>query len=86
MNADALDLLAHNGGVATTAQLLTVMTRQQLDVQVRKGGLVRVWYGVYARAEPDLLGRLTALDLFIGKPVVASMEKADTVSVPLFAT
>nr|WP_205266608.1 hypothetical protein [Mycolicibacterium sphagni] len=56
--------------------MLTVLTRQQLDVQVRKGGLVRVWYGVYARAEPDLLGRLTALDLFMGKPVVASMGTA----------
>ena len=71
-----LDLLAHNGGIATTAQLLTVMTRQQLDVQVRKGGLVRVWYGIYARAVPDLVGRLAALDLFMGQPVVASMGTA----------
>ena len=36
------DVLRHNGGLATTAQLLTVITRQQLDVQVANGGLVRV--------------------------------------------
>ncbi|AET19530.1 Conserved hypothetical protein [Mycobacterium tuberculosis variant bovis BCG str. Pasteur 1173P2] len=42
------------------------MTRQQLDVQVKNGGLVRVWYGVYAAQEPDLLGRLAALDVFMG--------------------
>jgi hypothetical protein len=72
----AVDLLNRNGGMATTAQLLTVMTRQQLDVQVRKGGLVRVWYGIYARAMPDLVGRLAALDVLMGRPAVASMGTA----------
>lgn len=69
-------LLDRTGGIATTAQLLTVMTRQQLDVQVRKGGLVRVWYGVYARASPDLMGRLEALDVFMGRRAVAAMGTA----------
>jgi hypothetical protein len=50
---------------ATTEQLLKVMTRQQLDVQVKNGGPVRVWYGVYAAEQPNLLGRLAALDIFI---------------------
>lgn len=66
MPTDALTILEKAGGFATTAQLLTVMTRQQLDVQVKNGGLVRVWYGVYAAQEPDLLGRLAALDVFMG--------------------
>ena len=52
------------------------MARQQLDAQVRKGGLVRVWYGIYARAVPDLLGRLAALDLFMGQFAVASIGTA----------
>lgn len=73
---DARRLLRNAGGLATTAQLLTVMTRQQLDVQVRKGGLVRVWYGVYAETEPDLPGRLRALDLFMGQRAVACMGTA----------
>lgn len=76
MNAEAADLLARSGGIATAAQLLTVMTRQQLDVQVRKGGLVRVWYGIYARAMPDLPGRLAALDVFMRADAVASMGTA----------
>lgn len=73
---DAFRLLRGAGGLATTRQLLTVMTRQQLDVQVKKGGLVRVWYGVYAAAEPDLMGRLRALDLLMGQHAVACMGTA----------
>lgn len=76
MYAEALGLLHEAGGFATTRQLLTVMTRQQLDVQVRNGGLVRVWYGVYAAAEPDLVGRLRALDLLMRQPAVACMGTA----------
>ena len=56
--------------------MLSVMTRQELDVQVRNGGLVRVWYGVYAAGEPDLIGRLAALDLFLGQHAVACMGTA----------
>ena len=52
------------------------MTRQQIDVQVKKGNLVRVWHGVYAIDEPDLLGRLTALDVFMGQKAVACMGTA----------
>ena len=64
------------GGIATTRQLLTVMTRQQLDVQVRNGNLIRVWYGVYTTEQPDLLGRLAALDVFMGKKAVCCMDTA----------
>jgi hypothetical protein len=74
--ADALALLADENQFATTTQLLTAMTRQELDVQVRKGGLVRVWRGIYAATEPSLVGRLAALDLFIGTRAVACMGTA----------
>jgi hypothetical protein len=74
--ANAVAALDAGGGFATTAQLLRVMTRQQLDVQVRNGGLVRVWHGVYAANEPNLLGRLAALDLFMGNRAVACMGTA----------
>lgn len=76
MHEAALTLLEECGGFATTEQLLTVMTRQQLDVQVRNGGLVRVWHGVYATCAPDLRGRLAALDLVVGRRVVACMGTA----------
>ncbi|WP_046318049.1 hypothetical protein [Mycobacterium sp. UM_Kg1] len=76
MHAGALKLLDDLGGFATTRQLLTVMTRQQLDVQVNTGGLSRIWYGVYGVGEPDLLGRLRALDLFMGQRAVACLGTA----------
>ena len=52
------------------------MTRQQLDAQIKNGRLVRVWYGVYATQEPNLLGRLAALDLFMGRHAVVCMGTA----------
>jgi hypothetical protein len=52
------------------------MTRQQLDVQVRSGGLVRVWHGVYGAKPPNLLGRLAALDVFMDQHAVACMGTA----------
>ena len=76
MQIDVRGVVAPNGGFATTAQLLKVMTRQQLDVQVKKGALTRVWYGVYSTAPPDLPGRLTALDLFMGRQAVACLGTA----------
>lgn len=76
MHTDAIALLDESGGFATTAQLLTVMTRQQLDVQVKNGGLVRMWYGVYAAEVPNLLGRLAALDVFMGRHAVACLGTA----------
>ena len=76
MHYAALKVLDELGGFATTAQLLTVMTRQQLDVQVRNGGLHRVWYGVYSATEPDLLGRLAALEVCVGRRVVPCLGTA----------
>lgn len=70
------DLIRQLGGVATTQELLKVMTRDQLDWQVRRGGLQRVWHGVYAAGQLDLRGRLAALDVFLGAEVVACMGSA----------
>jgi hypothetical protein len=76
VNSDIAEMIRRGDGLATTAELLTVMTRQQLDVQVRKGGLIRVWRGVYSLTEPDLLLRLQALDVLIGHDVIACMHTA----------
>jgi very-short-patch-repair endonuclease len=73
---NALAQLAQFPGLATTAELLTVMTRQQLDVHVRHGRLVRVWYGVYATEPPDFRRRLVALDLFLRQEAVVCMGSA----------
>ncbi len=76
MHADVLAVFQRSGGFATTTQLLKVMTRQQLDVQVASGGIVRVWYGIYAAQQPNLLGRLAALDVFMGRQAIACLGTA----------
>ncbi|MDT5336023.1 MAG: hypothetical protein QOD90_1528 [Mycobacterium sp.] len=70
------DLITEVGGQATTAQLLTVMSRKMLATLVRTGGIVRVCHGVYAVSEPDVLGSLAALDLMTGGSLVACMATA----------
>ena len=76
MNSDAVEMISRGGGLVTTADLLTVMTRQQMDVQVRKRNLIRVWRGVYSVTAPDLLMRLRALDLLVGDHAVACLHTA----------
>lgn len=75
---DATEIFQQSGGFATTAELLTVMTRQQLDVHVKNGRVTRVWHGVYAARPPTPLERLAALDLFVGQEAVACMGTAAT--------
>jgi very-short-patch-repair endonuclease len=43
---------------------------------VKAGRLIRVCHGVYATSEPDMFGKLTALDLLARQPIVACMGTA----------
>ena len=70
------ELFAANSGLATTDQLLAVMSRKSLAAHIRAGALTRVWHGVYAMEEPGTIGRLAALDLMTGKSIVACMGTA----------
>jgi hypothetical protein len=70
------ELFAANGGLATTQQLLAVMSEKMVASHVRSGTIARVWHGVYSLTPPDLCTRLTALDLMAGKPIVACMHTA----------
>ena len=70
------ELFSANGGLATTAQLCTVLSRKALRQNLEAGALVRVWHGVYAQEPPDLAGRLAALDLMAGTSIVACMVTA----------
>ena len=75
--ADELDaLFTAYGGVATTAQLLTVLSRSRLDIGIERGDLVKVWPGVYARDEPDVDLQLRGLDLRAGEPVAICLGTA----------
>ena len=69
MNGDVDELFEAQGEVATTAQLLAVLTRSQLDTRIGSGQLLKVWPGVYSRCEPDTLIRLRGVDLRAGERV-----------------
>jgi len=77
MSLEALEeLFAANGGVATTRQVLTVLTPEALEAGVRAGKLIRVRRGAYALKQPGVPVRLAALDLASGARVVACMQTA----------
>jgi Protein of unknown function (DUF559) len=65
-----------NAGLATTQQLLAVMSRKMLASHVRAGALFRVWHGVYSLSPPDTSARLAGLDLVAREPLVACMNTA----------
>jgi very-short-patch-repair endonuclease len=73
---DIESVLLSRGGLATTSELLTVLSRKRLAGLVQAGRLFRVCHGVYATTEPDVLGKLAALDLVAGQPIVACMGTA----------
>ncbi len=70
------ELFAATGGLATTGQVLSVINRRTLGSHLEAGALVRVFRGVYALEPPDTLGRLTALELSTGRPIVACLGTA----------
>lgn len=61
------ELFAANGGVATTRQLLVVMSPKALEVGVRAGRFRRVRRGVYTLTALTTDTRLAALDAASGK-------------------
>jgi hypothetical protein len=76
MPAGLETLFNTQGGVATTAQLLSFFSRNQLDIRIERGEFVKVWPGVYASDEPDTITRLHGLDLRAGEPVAICLGTA----------
>ncbi|OHV04008.1 hypothetical protein [Mycobacterium talmoniae] len=69
-------LLAGQGGVATTAQLVDRLGRAAFETRVARGELAWVWTGIYAQTDPDPLLRLRGLDLRAGEPVAICLGTA----------
>ena len=69
-------LLDMQGGVVTSAQVLTFLTRRGLEAELNNGGLQKVWYGVYGRGEVDRQLQLRGLDLAAGTTVAACLGTA----------
>ena len=76
MNAELSRLLDAQGGVVTSAQALTFLTRRGLEAHVNHGALQKVWYGIYGRGEVNTALRLRGLDLAAGTTVAACMGTA----------
>ncbi|MBN3509948.1 Transcriptional regulator, AbiEi antitoxin, Type IV TA system [Mycobacterium sp. 88mf] len=70
------EVFALNNGVATTNQLLAVMTYRTLARRVRDGEIVRLWHGVYSLGPPDTFRRLCGLDLLSETPIVGCLGTA----------
>ncbi|UQX12336.1 hypothetical protein [Candidatus Mycobacterium methanotrophicum] len=58
MNDELCRLLDKQGGVVTSGQALAFLTRRSLEAELKRGGLQKVWYGIYSRGDVDARSRL----------------------------
>ncbi|AQT81301.1 hypothetical protein B1R94_21665 [Mycolicibacterium litorale] len=69
MHDELTALFTCQGGVATAAQILAVISRRRLDELLESAVLERIWRGVYSNGAADVARRLTGLDLACGEVV-----------------
>lgn len=72
-------LLNEQSGVITTAQASVYLTRRGLEAEVRRGGLTKLWHGIYGYGDVNLGLQLRGLDLFTGTTVAACLGTAAAV-------
>lgn len=70
------DPFANEYGLATLAELSTIMSRRDIARYIRAEAMVRVCHGVYALARPDAMGRLRAQELMVGRSLVPCLATA----------
>jgi hypothetical protein len=76
MDPQLTELFATQRGVATSGQILGVMTRHAFDRAVDTGVLERMWQGIYCLGEPTDDLRLRGLDLSCGRKVAVCLGTA----------
>lgn len=76
VNIELIRLFDNQGGVVTSAQALTFLTRRGLQAEVNRGELQKIWYGIYGRGDVDITLRLRGLDLATGTPVAVCLGTA----------
>lgn len=76
MHAELSRLLDRQGGVVTSAQALTFVSRRGLEADLKYGVLQKVWYGVYGRGEITDAVRLRGLDLATGTKIAVCLSTA----------
>lgn len=76
MNQELTRLLDKQGGVVTSGQALTLLTRRGLEAEVNRGVLQKLWHGVYGRGDVDTRLRLRGLDLATSTTVAVCLGTA----------
>ncbi|MCG5431693.1 type IV toxin-antitoxin system AbiEi family antitoxin domain-containing protein [Mycobacterium sp. MYCO198283] len=76
MDPAVTQLFCDQGGVATSAQLLSRLSRRRFAAAVERGEIERIWTGVYCLGEPDATLRLRGLDLAAGVRVPVCLGTA----------
>ncbi|WP_026356868.1 type IV toxin-antitoxin system AbiEi family antitoxin domain-containing protein [Mycobacterium sp. 141] len=76
MNPQLIELFDAQGGVATSGQILSLLTRYAFDHAVDTGVLERIWQGIYCLGEPTDGLRLRGLDLSCGRKVAVCLGTA----------
>ena len=69
-------LFDSQGGVATSAQILSHLTRRGFEAELNTGNLERIWQDIYCRGEPTDELRLRGLDLSCGTSVPVCLGTA----------
>lgn len=79
MHDELRQLLDQQGGVVTTAQASAYLSRRQLQTQLRRGALRKLWHGIYGCGTVTTGLRLRGLDLAAGTTVAACLSTAAAV-------
>lgn len=76
MNATLEQLFDQQGGVATSGQILAIVSRYEFEAVLKRQAVERIWQGVYCLGEPTDELRLRGLDLTSGTPVAVCLATA----------
>ncbi|HZU49726.1 MAG TPA: hypothetical protein VFA16_21100 [Mycobacterium sp.] len=76
MNQELARLLDTQGGVVTKGQALTVLSRRELEADLKCGVLQKLWHGIYGSGNVDTGLRLRGLDLATGSTVAVCLSTA----------
>jgi hypothetical protein len=79
MSVDLEALFDRQRGVATSAQVLDVLSRRAFAAMLKTGEMTRIWPGIYGQGEIDIAQRLRGLDLRTGEPVALCLASAAAV-------
>jgi hypothetical protein len=79
VHAGLAAVFERQGGVATTAQILSVVSRRYLEMLLDCAAVERIWHGVYSRGDADATRKLRGLDLVCGEVVAVCLGTAAAV-------